>query len=310
MTDMGVTDMGPVKYPSRWPWVVAAVVIVAVLAGWRMMRKPAAGTEAAVAADGSELVPSSAPAPVMPPPPEAARLLAAAREMERSGAMQEARETYYQALASLTDAQTRRGIEDRLGPINTGLLLSPAAMPEKQDHIVQPGESLQTIARRYGTTVELIQRGNRIMNPNRIKAGDVLRVFTGKFRIEVSKSRNELILFMNDRFFKRYAVATGAYGKTPLGTFEVRDKTVDPTWWRPDGKEVPFGDKENILGTRWMSIRATGDTPDARGYGIHGTWDNASIGKAASAGCVRMINAEVEELFDMAPPGAPVLIQE
>jgi lipoprotein-anchoring transpeptidase ErfK/SrfK len=158
--------------------------------------------------------------------------------------------------------------------------------------------------------VELLQRGNQIMNPNRIKAGDMFNVFSGTFRIEVSKTRNELVVLLNDRFFKRYAVATGKYGKTPVGSFEVRDKTTEPTWWRPDGKEVPYGDPENILGTRWMSIRATGTTEDVRGYGIHGTWDENSIGSAASAGCVRMRNKDVEELFDIIPSGTAVAIAE
>ena len=80
-------------------------------------------------------------------------------------------------------------------------------------------------------------------------------------------------------------------------------------WWRPDGGEVPFGDPANILGTRWMSIRATGDTEDISDYGIHGTWDNSSIGKAESEGCVRMRNEEVEELFALLPVGTPVLIE-
>ena len=32
------------------------------------------------------------------------------------------------------------------------------------------------------------------------------------------------------------------------------------------------------MGTRWMSLSATGDTPKLRGYGIHGTWEPETIG--------------------------------
>jgi lipoprotein-anchoring transpeptidase ErfK/SrfK len=46
------------------------------------------------------------------------------------------------------------------------------------------------------------------------------------------------------------------------------------------------------------------------GYGIHGTWDEASIGKAESAGCVRMRNAEVEQLYTLLPNGTEVAIEE
>ena len=71
-----------------------------------------------------------------------------------------------------------------------------------------------------------------------------------------------------------------------------------------DGQVVPFGDKENILGTRWMALAATGDTPPAKGYGIHGTWDESSLGQQSSAGCIRMANRDVEELFVYIPVGA------
>jgi lipoprotein-anchoring transpeptidase ErfK/SrfK len=47
-----------------------------------------------------------------------------------------------------------------------------------------------------------------------------------------------------------------------------------------------------------------------RGYGIHGTWEPGTIGKQASAGCVRLGNADVEELFIIIPVGTPVTIVE
>jgi lipoprotein-anchoring transpeptidase ErfK/SrfK len=59
-----------------------------------------------------------------------------------------------------------------------------------------------------------------------------------------------------------------------------------------------------------MTLRATGSTPDVRGYGIHGTWDESTIGKSESAGCIRMKNRDVEELYVLLPPGTPVTIGE
>ena len=101
------------------------------------------------------------------------------------------------------------------------------------------------------------------------------------------------------------------YSKTPAGTFKIVDKISEPPWWPGDGQPpIPYGDKRNILGTRWLAIEATGDTPRVRGYGIHGTWDDSSIGKQSSAGCVRMRNKDVEEVFMMMPRGTPVKIVE
>ena len=234
-----------------------------------------------------------------------------ADEALKRGDLLAARNAYLSVLGKNSDAVLRRQIEDKLGAINVKLVLSPSPMPgTKVMYLVKSGDFLGKIARNHGTTVELIQKSNSLANPNRIKKGDRLLVLQGKFAIEVSKQRNELIVKFNDKFFKRYSVATGKFGKTPVGTFKVADKTAEPVWWSPDGKEVPYGDPKNILGTRWMTLRATGKTPDARGYGIHGTWDEGSIGSAASAGCVRMLNKDVEELFALVPGGTKVVIED
>ena len=117
------------------------------------------------------------------------------------------------------------------------------------------------------------------------------------------------MLFLNGKFFKRYAVGTGQYGKTPVGDFIISDKIINPPWWRPDGKLIPFGDTNNVLGTRWMAL-STPDGTGPRGYGIHGTWQPDTIGKQASAGCIRLLNSEVEELFMLVPVGTPVNITD
>ena len=64
---------------------------------------------------------------------------------------------------------------------------------------------------------------------------------------------------------------------------------------------VPPDSPENILGTRWLGI-------DKQGYGLHGSVDPTSIGKQVTAGCVRMTNKDVEELFDIVPVGTDVMI--
>lgn len=229
---------------------------------------------------------------------------------EKAGKLVEARHIYLNIVEALPAGRLRKRAEERLGRINIELVMTPRPMPEKVDYIVKSGDQLQKIAAKFGTTVELIQVGNDIKNPNLIKRGDRLRILEGDFSILVSKTDNELELRLNGGFFKRYEVGTGKFGRTPEGTFKVTNKIPNPPWYRPDGKVIPFGNDKNILGTRWMSLKATGDTPDARGYGIHGTWAPESIGKAESAGCVRMRNDEVEELFILIPRGTPVVIKK
>ena len=56
------------------------------------------------------------------------------------------------------------------------------------------------------------------------------------------------------------------------------------------------------MGTRALYITAPGLIR------IHGTTTPSSIGTYASHGCIRMHNAQVEELYEMVPVGAKVII--
>ncbi len=230
---------------------------------------------------------------------------------EKADNLSEARKNYLAALDEPGCGNARPVAEARLGAVDIELIFSPREMEGKIDYAIASGDSLKKIANRHGTTVDLIVKGNAVPNPDRVQIGDRLRILDKQvFEIAVSKSRNDLLVTLNGKFFKRYTVGTGKFAKTPVGTFEIKDKITEPPWWRPDGKVVPFGDKENILGTRWMAIEATGDTPPAKGYGIHGTWDETSLGQQSSAGCIRMANRDVEELFTYVPLGTKVVIGE
>lgn len=194
-----------------------------------------------------------------------------------------------------------------LGEVNMKLLTSPVMMPGKEYYVIQSGDYLQKIAKIHHTTVALIKEMNGL-ETDTIRLGARLLVFNSKFTIRVSKSRNELDLMMGNQIFKRYLVGTGKFGKTPAVQFSIIDKIVEPPWTRPsDNKQVEYGDPENVLGTRWMAIKSA-DHPELTGFGIHGTWERDSVGKQSSAGCIRMLNEDVEELFDLVPRKSAVII--
>lgn len=304
------------RYPKRRPWLLLVLLIGAAVILWQKYRGPGEEKAPEVREEVVEEDVRYRPAPRAerrraPVQDKDVRLLVSeGKSFQQRGQPLEARIRYLEILRRIGRGVLRREIEDRLGRVNAELVLSPQSMPEKVEYIVKSGDYVGKIALKFRTTVELIQKSNKLANANLIKKGDRLWIIQGTFRILVSKKRNELTLFLNDAFFKRYNVGTGQYGKTPVGTFKITQKSTEPVWWRPDGKEVPYGDPENILGTRWMTLRAVGETPDVRGYGIHGTWNEKSIGKAESAGCVRMLNSDVEELFALTPNGAEVEIVE
>ena len=299
-------------HPGPWlAWLGAAVLVALIFAGARHLRKAtrtaAAGVEIAdgdtvsVRGDRAE-APAEPKAPTTDPTDPALALLAEGKALRAAGRLGEARNRLYEALGVARSEAGRRAVEGVLGELNIELVTSPHPMDEKVDYIIQRGDKLALIARRHGTTVELLQKGNNLRG-DLIRPNDRLRILNGKFSVHISKSRNELELRLNGRFFKRYRVGTGKYDRTPAGQFKIVDRIPEPTWWRPDGTPLPYGHPENVLGTRWLAL-------DVKGYGIHGTWEPDTIGRSESAGCIRLLNNDIEELFLLLPVGTAVTIEE
>ena len=211
----------------------------------------------------------------------------------------EARAMYRTLLDKFPDSSLIPQTQTRLGQVNVSLLFSPTVTDMDQVHVVKPGDTLGRIAGTYGTTVEFIQRANGLKS-DVIRPSQKLKVPKGKFTIVVDKSQNQLLLTENNQFVKTYPVATGKENSTPVGTFKVVTRLPNPVWYT-QGAIVPPDSPQNILGTRWLGI-------DKTGYGIHGSVDPNAIGHQVTAGCVRMTNSDVEELYDIIPVGTEVTI--
>jgi lipoprotein-anchoring transpeptidase ErfK/SrfK len=177
---------------------------------------------------------------------------------------------------------------------------------------VLPGESVWALAkgawRERGVTAPpgFILHANGVADARRLRAGQTLRVPLEKLKVLVRKSRFDLAVLLGGAPVERFQVSIGADATTPAGVFKVRDRIKDPDWYFR-GKRIPFGDPQNIIGTRWIGL--TGSAV-IEGIGIHGTSDPASIGKAASMGCIRMHNADVEKLFEWLDAGVEVEIRD
>ena len=137
----------------------------------------------------------------------------------------------------------------------------------------------------------------------------VLRVRYRTF-VTVSRPGRTVRLFKRLHLARRYTVAVGAAGyDTPAGLHHVLSKQVNPTWYVPNrawagslaGQTIPPGDPRNPLKARFISIGG--------GVGFHGTADLASIGQAASHGCIRMTVHDVISLYNRVSVGTPVLIR-
>ena len=98
-----------------------------------------------------------------------------------------------------------------------------------------------------------------------------------------------------------FPIAVGAEASpSPTGEFQIVSRVANPTYYKP-GTVIPAG-KDNPVGTRWLGL-------SQKGYGIHGTNAPKSVGHAASHGCIRLRNRDVEELFTMLQVGDVVQIR-
>jgi len=120
-------------------------------------------------------------------------------------------------------------------------------------------------------------------------------------QIIISIADRKLALLEDGRVLKTYPIAVGTrHTPSPDGDFIVINRAKDPTYRHLD-KEIPPG-KDNPLGTRWMGL-------SLKGYGIHGTNVQSSVGKAASHGCFRMRKQDVEELYTLVHVGDTVSVR-
>lgn len=226
-------------------------------------------------------------------------LLTKAKELEESGQLQEAKEIYQSLISEHAGSQDVLQWQKKAEGLTIKLLFSPTITAKSELYTIKPGDTLINIAKSHGTTVDLIMKSNNLKD-DKIFPGRQLKVWDAPFNILVDKSQNTLILKSGEDIIKTYTVSTGKDNSTPTGDFKIINKLKNPTWFKA-GAVVPPDSPENILGTRWLGL-------DATGYGIHGTTEPEQLGKQVTQGCVRMANSDVEELYTIVPAGTEVII--
>jgi murein L,D-transpeptidase YcbB/YkuD len=133
-----------------------------------------------------------------------------------------------------------------------------------------------------------------------------------QLRIDINIPANRLQVFDGDSVIRTYRVSVGVPGHdTPDGEFTIGRAEWNPSWRPPEGREwardarfTPPG-PNNPMGRVKLFFAPL--------YYIHGTPDSASIGQAASHGCIRMRNRDVIALArllheDAQPTVAPAEI--
>lgn len=258
-------------------------------------------------------------APTLPPLAETVTLPTSANRVSRL--VELAERDPVEARAALTElllagelsADQERLARSAVERINARLVMSPepvAGDPFSRIYQVQPGDSLERIARREaGNTVDwrFIQRINGIRNPRAIQVGQRLKLPVGHFHAVVDKGGYRMDLFLvNDSgrvLVRSFPVGLGELNSTPEGVARVRpgSKLIDPEWHNPRTREYfPSGHPENPIGTRWIGLVSVQDGDQLFDtYGIHGTIEPNSIGRSISMGCIRLLPGDVELVYEV-----------
>ncbi len=175
-------------------------------------------------------------------------------------------------------------------------------------YTVKSGDVLVRIGREYKVPAEALMRINGIKDASKLRADEKIKVVKGPFNVKIYKSDFRLDVYLQDLYVRSYRVGLGVDQGTPEGVWRVKERLSNPTYFpsasASEKRIVAADDPKNPLGERWIGLEGIeGDAAGRPGYGIHGTIEPDSIGKAVSLGCVRMHNEDVEVLFDLLQVG-------
>ncbi len=180
---------------------------------------------------------------------------------------------------------------------------------------VKPSEVLSKISRKLAKQIGvplspgLLMLVNGIRDARRIQVGQVLRVPSDEMRVLIERGSHTLKLFLGPVLLRIYPVGLGAEGQeTPVATFKVTKRLKNPAWTNPrTGAFFPPGAPGNALGGYFIGLAEPSGS--IKGYGIHGTDDQGSIGRNESMGCIRLRKGDIAELFELIALGVRVRVR-
>ena len=251
--------------------------------------------------------------------PEAQELIDKANELRGNGKIIAARDLLNHTLDLKLSAVVRAAVKERLAKLADVWLFGRDVYESDKltsYYLVQSGDLLAVIAKRYKVPYEALMRINDISRPELLQAGTKIKVIDGPFNAVIYKSSFTMDLYLQNVYIKTYRVGLGTIDhETPSGRWRVKrgGKLISPRWTDPDTGKVYVGSAPDYpLGSRWIAIEGLDeDTKDRTGFAIHGTKDPESIGTRSSRGCIRLYNGDAIELYNLLQEGlSEVLVVE
>jgi len=187
--------------------------------------------------------------------------------------------------------------------------------PYVMQYAFRKGDVLAKVERklRLHVPTQILLKINNMTHPTRIRVGQTFKMIRGPFHAVVSKGRFTMDLYLHREgclpvFIRRLGVGLGKNGSTPNGLWHIKlGSKHDRANWNPPPnspiqRSIRWGEPGYPLGKRGYWIGLEGIEEKTRlhmGYGIHGTNDPTSIGRAVSLGCIRLADADIERVFSL-----------
>ena len=242
------------------------------------------------------------PPPPDPTVPEFNKCVA----IRKSGKVVEARDAFYGFVERYPESTKIEDAKNLLGELNTDIMLSTMAAPEKQVYIVQKGDVITRVANRLKTTGELLVRSNNLQGPM-LRIGQKLTISPGDFSLVISRKHDKVTVLNKGKFFKQYAVLEWppSHAKKPVGAkaapaAKVTGKVTDKISWLNGGR-VTFMEKGYMNSTHWVQINIPGCT-------LHSVAEENSTQKPPGGG-IRLTPDALDELDAILAKGDPVTLE-
>ena len=183
-------------------------------------------------------------------------------------------------------------------------------------HVVEQGETLTSLAARFGIDAMTIASENQLpagapLEPGRQLLIDNRHIAPAEIAVDeiVINIPQRMLFYRDGDRVRAYPIAVGrSTWQTPQGAFTVVRKEQDPAWHVPPSIRaesarkgqllplvVPPGPR-NPLGRFWIGLSLAG-------IGVHGTAAPSSIYQATTHGCMRLQGEQIEDLYDRVTVG-------
>ncbi len=193
--------------------------------------------------------------------------------------------------------------------LSLSLVITPASAAGRSIFDFRPPPGIQEVHGRPTNGLQLKRSGKVRLDSKFMRQVVAYKSTEAVGTIVVNTGQKFLYLVLGNGKAMRYGIGTARDGFEWSGSHRVSSKKEWPGWTppaemkkrKPGLPDYMPGGINNPLGARALYIGSTL-------YRIHGTNEPWSIGTDVSSGCIRMVNADVEDLYERVKIGAKVIV--